>query len=76
MLFIKETDIFGYIVVCTIYTSHIGHFTPQHTAFEHSTACLSLFLKLLPGLNIVCNIVTHWKKQLYELELQLSDYNM
>ena len=32
------------------YTSHIDHFTPQHTAFEQSAACLSVFLELLPGL--------------------------
>ena len=30
LLFIKETDSFGYIVVRTIYTSHIDLFTPQH----------------------------------------------
>ena len=41
-----ETDTFGYIVVCTIYTSH---FTPQHTAFERSAACLSVVFELLPG---------------------------
>ena len=50
MLFIKETDTFGHVVVRTIYTSHIDHFTPQHTAFEQSVACLSVFLELLPGL--------------------------
>ena len=50
MLFIKETDTFGHIVVRTIYTSHIDHFTPQHTAFEQSAACLSAFLESLPGL--------------------------
>ena len=32
-----------------LYT-HIDHFTPQHTAFEQSAACLSVFLELLPGL--------------------------
>ena len=48
--FVKETDTFGHIVVWTTYTSHIDHFTPQHTAFEQSTACLSVFLELLPGL--------------------------
>ena len=31
------------------YTYHIDHFTPQHTAFEQSAACLSVFLELLPG---------------------------
>ena len=48
--FIKETDTFGHIVVWTFYTSHIDHFTPQHTAFKQSTACLSVFLESLPGL--------------------------
>ena len=48
--FIKETDIFGHIVVWTTYTSHIDHITPQHTAFEQSTSCLSVFLESLPGL--------------------------
>ena len=40
--FIKEADTFGHIVVLTIYTSHIDHFTPQHTAFDQSEACLSV----------------------------------
>ena len=48
--FVKETDTFGHIVVWTAYTSHIDHFTPQHTAFEQSAASLSVFLELLPGL--------------------------
>ena len=48
--FINETDTFGHIVVWTIYTHHIDPFTPQHTAFEQSAACLSVFLELLPGL--------------------------
>ena len=39
--FIMETDTVGYIVVWTIYTSHTDHFTPPHTTFEHSAACLS-----------------------------------
>ena len=43
--FIKETDTFGHIGVWTIYTSHIDHFTPQHTAFEQSAACLTVFLE-------------------------------
>ena len=43
MLFIKETDTFGHMGVWTIYTSHIDHFTPQHTAFEQSLICLSVF---------------------------------
>ena len=30
--------------------SHINHFTPQHTVFEQSAGCLSVFLGLLPGL--------------------------
>ena len=50
LLFIKETDTFGHIVVWTINISHIYHFTPQHTAFEQSAACLSVFSELLPGL--------------------------
>ena len=37
----------GYLI---IHTSHIDHFTPQHTAFEQSAACLSVFLELLPVL--------------------------
>ena len=41
----KETDTFGYIVVWTIYTSHIDHFTPQQSAFEQSAACLSVCLQ-------------------------------
>ena len=48
--FIKQMNTFGHIVVCTFYTSHIDHFTPQHTAFEQSAACLSVYLELLPGL--------------------------
>ena len=48
--FVKVTDTFGHISVWTTYTSHIDHFTPQRTAFERSAACLSVFLKLLPGL--------------------------
>ena len=47
---IKETDTFGNIVLWTIYTCNIDYFTPQHTAFEQSAACLSVFLELLPGL--------------------------
>ena len=31
------------------------HFTPQHTAFEQSAACLSVFLELLPGLILFIN---------------------
>ena len=50
VFFIKDTDTFGHIVIRTIYTSHIAHFTPQHTAFEQLAACLSVFLELLPGL--------------------------
>ena len=33
LLFVKETDTFGHIVVRTIYTSHIDHFTPQQIPF-------------------------------------------
>ena len=47
--FIKETDTFGHIVAWTIYTSQMDHFTPQHTVFEQSTACLSVVFELLPG---------------------------
>ena len=47
---LKETDTFGHIVVWTINTSHMDHFTPQHTAFEQSATCLSVFLESLPGL--------------------------
>ena len=54
--FIKDMDTFGHIVVCTIYTSHIDHFTPQHKAFEHSAANLTVFLELHPGL-IPCAIL-------------------
>ena len=46
LLFSKETDTFGHIVVWTIYTSHIDHFTPQHTAFKKSAVCLLVFLEL------------------------------
>ena len=45
-----DAETFGHIVVQTTYTSHIDHLTPQHTAFEQSPACLSVFLGLLPGL--------------------------
>ena len=48
--FIKKTDTYGHIVVCLIYTSHIDNFMPQHTAFEQSAACLSVYLELIPGL--------------------------
>ena len=48
--FVKETDTFGHIVVWTTFTSHINHFKLQHTAFEQSATCLSVFLKSLPGL--------------------------
>ena len=78
--FIKETDTFGHIVVWTIYTSHIDHFTPQHTTFEQSTTCFSVFLELLPGF-IPFAMLWHagWtleKNICIEHELQLSDYNM
>ena len=65
--------------MATIYTSHIDHFTPQHTAFEQTAACLSVF-RVTSWFDIVCNIVTRWvnlrKKQLHEHELQLSDHNI
>ena len=48
--FVKQTDTFGHIVIWTIYTSHIDHFTSLQTAFEHLAACLSVVLKLLFGL--------------------------
>ena len=50
MHFYQGEDTSGHIVVKTIYTSHIDHFTPQHTAFEQSAACQSVFLELLLGL--------------------------
>ena len=50
LFFIRETDTFGHIVVRTLHTSHIDHFALQHTAFEQSAACVSVFLELLPGL--------------------------
>ena len=46
-----ESDITPYLwphCCMTIYTSHIDHFTPQHTAFEQS------------WFDTVCNIVTRW----------------
>ena len=43
-------DTLGHIVVRTIDSSHIDHFTPQHTTFEQSAACLSVVLEFLPGL--------------------------
>ena len=58
--FIKETDTFCPIVLWTIYTSHIDHLTPQHTAFEQSAVCLSVFLESFSGFDTVCNIVTSW----------------
>ena len=51
-----ETDTFGNIVVWTIYISHTDHFTPQHTAFERSVACLSVDLEFYS----VNNIVAYW----------------
>ena len=49
LVFIKETDTLGHIVVWTIYTSHTDHFTPQHTAFVQSVACLLVVFESLPG---------------------------
>ena len=37
-------NFFLYIQKWLFYTSHIDHFTPQHTAFEQSVACLSVVL--------------------------------
>ena len=52
----------------TIYTSHLEHFTPQHTAFEQF------------WFDTVCNIVTRWvtfrENHLHDPELQLSDYKI
>ena len=42
------------------YTSHIDHFTPQHTAFEQSAACLSVFFRVTSWFDTVCNAVTRW----------------
>ena len=49
--FIKETDTFDHIVLCwgVKCISHIDHFTAKHTAFEQSTACVSVVFALLPG---------------------------
>ena len=75
--FIKATDSFGHIVVWTFYAFHLDHFMPQHTAFEQSTAGLSVFLESLPGL-IPFKILWHagWsleKNQLHEHKPQWSD---
>ena len=72
--FIKETDTFGHIVVWTIYTSHIDHFTPQHTAFEQSAACFSVFLELLPGL-ILFAILWHAVWTLEKINCMIMNYN-
>ena len=77
--FIKETDNFGHIVVYKFYTAYIDHFTPQHTAFEQSAACLSVYLELLPGL-ILFTILTRWvnfrENHFHEYKLQRSDYDI
>ena len=72
--FIKEADTFGHIAVWTIYTSHIDHFTPQHTAFEQSTACLTVFLGSLPGL-IPFAILWHAGLTLAKTSCMNMDYN-
>ena len=74
LLFIEETDTFGHIVVWTIYTSHIDHFTPKHTAFEQSAACLSVFLELLPGL-IPFAILRHAGCTLEKTICMIINYN-
>ena len=56
--FIMEADTYGHFVVCTIYTSYIDHFTPQHS-FEQSAACLSVVF-VTSSFYTVCNIVTRW----------------
>ena len=48
--FYQGDGAFGHIVIWTIFTSHIDHFTPQHTDYEQSAASLSEFLELLSGL--------------------------
>ena len=37
-----------------------SNFTPQHTYFEQSAACLSVFFMVTSWFDIVCNIVTRW----------------
>ena len=56
LLFIKETDTFGHISVCTIYTSHIDHFTPQHTAFDSGYVVVDL-LFIVTSIVGVCYLV-------------------
>ena len=72
--FVKETDTFGHIIVWTTYTSHIDHFTPQHTAFEQSAACLSVFLELLPGL-IPLTMMRHTGRTLEKTICMNMTYN-
>ena len=79
MLIFYQGDGYLWTHSCT-YTSHIDHFTHEHTAFDQSAACLSVFLESFPGL-IPFAILWHagWpleKKQLHENELQLSAYNI
>ena len=63
-----------------LYEHFIHLTTPQHTPFEQSTACLLVFLELLPGL-LPFAILWHVgrtleKNHLHEHELQLSDCNI
>ena len=54
--------------------------TPQHTAFEQSAACLSVFFIATSWFDTDCNVATRWvnfrDNHLHEHELQLSDYNI
>ena len=59
-LFIKETDIFGHIVVWTIYTSHIDHFTPPTYSFWTIGSILISLPWVTSWFDTVCNIVTPW----------------
>ena len=60
-----------------LYISH--HFTPQNTAFEQATACLSVVFQSLPGsipFTILWVLGEFREKHLHEHELQLSGYNI
>ena len=56
------------------------HFTPQHTAFEQSAACLSVFLELLPGLipteKFMLASKSFLKIYLTPVKTQLLQYNL
>ena len=78
-------DTFGHIVVWTIYTSHIDHFTPQHTAYEQSAACLSVVIQvksfrkqLLLKYNGDIYLFNHKKHRLWALKgsVSLSTHNL